>query len=295
MKKIIGWNGIDGSGIGVYGDSVEAEKAAKVGLVDEVADLVSRLSVLMEDSRECDEFGGMMSVDINKRNSSVHVNLPTFLEYFPSVFDVGFDTDYREYPYYFRVEHDDVEFYALSDAAEIIKLADSHPKTFDYIQKQIQHHGLEGLEEVKSTENIMAMINNNFSEKDTWATLTYSKEEEPTSREQAESNLLQFVEQLKSKQPKESSELKYVGITHFNKETAEKVKTYHHVIVNFADKEALEGLWSGGGRVMARRLKFDAFGSEGLVRFVLKGKADRSLITNISERSEASYVEEKNN
>lgn len=130
-------------------------------------------------------------------------------------------------------------------------------------------------------EKIIRLVNSNFSKKDMWATLTYSNEKKPASEKQAEIKTSEFIHRLEKwmEENEGKKPLKYVCVTHSN-----QGRLHCHIITNFPNKEeVLEKLWSGGGRMQARRLTHDEYGHEGLVRYMLNGHVENSLITNISE------------
>lgn len=124
------------------------------------------------------------------------------------------------------------------------------------------------------------LINANFTEKDSWITLTYTALNRPVTEEQAKKNIKNYIARVKRAFP--DIELKYVyTIEHGDS------WTHHHVVCNVSDRDRLEELWASAselarkrknpvysvqtyGRTNVRRLQPDDFGLTGMARYISK-------------------------
>lgn len=133
----------------------------------------------------------------------------------------------------------------------------------------------------KNTERrITRIVHTNFETgKDLWTTWPYDNEKLPADPEQAKRDMTNFIRRqkhwLKKQDKYKDFELKYVYVTEFNDRPGKKIRIHHHMITNFPDRDILEDLWNGGGRVQTRRLKEDENGLAGVVSYILKQPADR--------------------
>lgn len=138
---------------------------------------------------------------------------------------------------------------------------------------------------------VRRLINANFTDKDTWATFTYDKENEPESYKQAKNDMRNYLRRLKRKLEKIEGhpELKYIYVTEFNNELSNgKVRIHHHIILNVADRDLIENEWKCGARTQARRLQADELGYEGLARYITKdpyGKKNYTPSRNLKKPS----------
>lgn len=134
------------------------------------------------------------------------------------------------------------------------------------------------LNEKNTRKHVTRLVHTNFTNKDLWTTWTYSDDKLPADPEQAKRDMTNFIRRAKywlSKQEEyKDFDLKYIYVTEFDEE--KKVRVHHHMITNFPDRDVLEDLWNGGGRVQTRRLQPDDFGLEGLVRYILKERKGKN-------------------
>ncbi|MGN4127990.1 hypothetical protein ACMGD3_23750 [Lysinibacillus sphaericus] len=134
----------------------------------------------------------------------------------------------------------------------------------------------QNLNDKNTIKRVTRIVNTNFTENDIWATWTYANGRLPADPEQAKKDMQNFIRRLKrwlKKQKKyEKFELKYIYVTEFDNSEGKKKRIHHHMVTNFPDRDVAEELWNDGGRVQTRRLKPDAFGLEGLVRYIMKDK-----------------------
>lgn len=138
----------------------------------------------------------------------------------------------------------------------------------------------QNLNDKNTKKRLIRLVNTNFTDKDIWATLTYENGKLPADHEQAKKDMQNYLRRLKrwlKKREKEKGDpfdLRYIYVTEYESDEKKgKVRTHHHMITNFPDRDALEDLWNGGGRSQTRRLKADDFGLEGLTRYITKDKS----------------------
>ena len=134
------------------------------------------------------------------------------------------------------------------------------------------------LNDKNTVKHVKRIVHANFTEKDMWATWTYSDDNLPADHEQAKRDMQNFIRRMKrwlKRNGHEDLDLKYVYVTEFDDGVGKKTRVHHHMITNFPDRDVAEELWNGGGRVQTRRLQPDDHGLEGLVRYILKDKKKR--------------------
>ncbi len=113
---------------------------------------------------------------------------------------------------------------------------------------------------------VIRLINANFTDKDVWATFTYSDEKMPTKYSVALKEIKNYIRRLKTYAAKHNyPELKYIYVTEFKKHGF-----HHHIVMNFKDRDIAEKLWKGGKRKQTRRLQADVNGYEGIARYITK-------------------------
>lgn len=145
-------------------------------------------------------------------------------------------------------------------------------------KKHTSRESQQRLNDKNTIKHVKRITHANFTEKDMWATWTYSDDRLPADHEQAKRDMQNFIRRLKrwlKRNGQEDFELKYIYVTEFDDEGEKKTRVHHHMIMNFPDRDIAEELWNGGGRVQTRRLQPDDHGLEGLVRYILKDKKNR--------------------
>ncbi len=145
-------------------------------------------------------------------------------------------------------------------------------------RKNTSREAQQRLNDKNTIKRVKRLTHANFTQKDMWATWTYSDNHLPADHEQAKRDMQNFIRRLKrwlKNNGHEDFELKYIYVTEFDDEGEKKTRVHHHMITNFPDRDAAEELWNGGGRVQTRKLQPDDHGLEGLVRYILKDKKNR--------------------
>lgn len=119
-------------------------------------------------------------------------------------------------------------------------------------------------------KNLIRLLNANFTSQDIWATFTYDNEHLPSTIEEAQKDMQNYIRRLKTYVKRNNlEELKYIYVTEYRK-TENKVRVHHHIVLNFKDRDKAEQIWKGGSRTQTRRLQPDELGLEGLARYILK-------------------------
>jgi len=120
---------------------------------------------------------------------------------------------------------------------------------------------------------VSRLVHTNFTHRDIWVTFEYAHEHMPADIEEATKHLKNYFKRLRRHIKKNAlPELKYIYVTErVENEVTGKVHTHHHIVMNFADRDIAESLWTLGGRTQARRLQPDRDGSlEGLAKYIAK-------------------------
>lgn len=135
---------------------------------------------------------------------------------------------------------------------------------------------------INSQKELVRLLNANFTENDIEVHLTYRDEFLPTTREEADRLLRNYLRRLKRRYKKLGIELKYVYVTEgtgfpetnavsFGGSKGGDGKRFHHHVTlsGGLSRDELEALW-GFGYANSRRLTFNENGVEGLAKYVTK-------------------------
>ncbi len=126
------------------------------------------------------------------------------------------------------------------------------------------------LNDKNTKKHVTRLINTNFTDADTWATLTYDADNLPATVEDAKRDMQNYIRRLKRQCKKQGlPELKYIYVTEY-REGEEKKRVHHHIVLNVKDRDLVEDTWQRRGRTQARRLQADDYGYEGLARYITK-------------------------
>ncbi len=151
----------------------------------------------------------------------------------------------------------EVQSYPIWDTCSEIRKAKANLSTSG--QRKLNHRNRQSA--------AIRLINANFTDKDMWATLTYSDKSMPPTYDAALKEGQKFIRRLKYYAQKHNyDELKYFHSI----EQSKKGRWHHHLVTNFRDRDVLESLWRGGARKQTRRLQEDINGYEGLARYITK-------------------------
>lgn len=128
--------------------------------------------------------------------------------------------------------------------------------------------------------NFVRLINANFTEKDTWMTLTYDDEHLPADYDSAVKNIKNYLSTLKRKY--KDVKIKYAYSIEYG-----EGRCHYHLFINIPDRDGLEEMWCSAserarkrkkpgyrihkyGRTQARRLQADDYGFTGAALYTSK-------------------------
>lgn len=133
------------------------------------------------------------------------------------------------------------------------------------------------LNEKNSRKQCERVINENFGNRDIWATFTYSEGNAPTDMKEAQRNMQNYIKRLNYHRKKGLKNARYVYVT----ECSEKGRWHHHIVLDGdIDMDTVEKLWTMGKRNEVRRLQKDENGLVGMAKYITKqdkkGKSKKS-------------------
>lgn len=139
-------------------------------------------------------------------------------------------------------------------------------------------------------KRIERLINTNFIKGDLYITLTYDNKHLPSSIEEAQKNMKNFIRRINYKRTKEGlDKAKYIYITEFSKE--KNIRCHHHMIMDCGlSGEIVENMWKCGRRNNIRKLDPDENGLTGLANYLVKdpkGKKRWCASTNLKKPKES--------
>ncbi|KOF56796.1 hypothetical protein AGR56_09015 [Clostridium sp. DMHC 10] len=126
------------------------------------------------------------------------------------------------------------------------------------------------LNDKNARKHFARLVNNNFTDNDIVAHLTYTDKELPENEEEAKRDITNYIRRIKHYRNKHGlPEMKYMAVI----EVGEKGKRLHHHIIMSGDidRDTVEKLW-GKGRANADRLKADENGYEALAKYMTKSQ-----------------------
>lgn len=134
-------------------------------------------------------------------------------------------------------------------------------------RKDIQNN----LNNKNARKTLIRLINTNFTSKDYFITLTYTKE--PESEERAMKNISNYIKRINRLRKKKGLEnAKYIYVTEFRKEEDKPIRFHHHLIIEGGlTMDELEEKWGHGKRNNCRRLDpIEEDGLTGLANYFCK-------------------------
>lgn len=128
------------------------------------------------------------------------------------------------------------------------------------IQKRLNQRNAE--------RKLIRLLNTNFTKRDIRFDLTYSDDNYPSSPEDAQRQMQNFLRRVKYYRKKHNMpELKYVAVTEIGKKNA---RLHHHIVMSGGiDITVLADIW-GRGYTTAKPLQFDEFGIIGIAKYLIK-------------------------
>lgn len=129
------------------------------------------------------------------------------------------------------------------------------------------------LNEKNSQKQCERTINENFGERDIWATFTYSEDNMPADMKQAKKDMQNYIKRLNYFRKKMGMpKARYVYVT----ECSDKGRWHHHIVLDGdMDMDTVERLWKLGKRNEVRRLHKDENGLVGMAKYITKQKQQK--------------------
>lgn len=140
-------------------------------------------------------------------------------------------------------------------------------------QRKKQRQAQRNLNEKNSRKQCERVINENFTDRDIWATFTYEDGQMPRSMKEAKDNMKRYIKRLNYCRKKAGlSNARYVYVTECS-----KAGRWHHHIVMDGDMsmDAVEKLWKAGKRNQVRRLQKDENGLCGMAKYITKSPEEK--------------------
>lgn len=140
-------------------------------------------------------------------------------------------------------------------------------------KRKRQRQAQKNLNDKNSKKMCERVIGENFTDRDIWATFTYTDDNMPASMEVATKNMQNYIRRLNYQRKKQGlSNARYVYVT----ECSEKGRWHHHVVMDGdVDMDTVEAVWNLGKRNEIRRLQRDENGLVGMARYITKEKSKK--------------------
>lgn len=140
-------------------------------------------------------------------------------------------------------------------------------------KRKKQREAQRNLNEKNSRKMCERIINENFGNRDIWATFTYTEENKPETMEQAQANMQRYIKRLNYHRKKAGlPNARYVYVT----ECSKKGRWHHHIVLDGdMDMDTVERLWTLGQRNEVRRLQKDENGLCGMAQYITKSPNDK--------------------
>lgn len=140
-------------------------------------------------------------------------------------------------------------------------------------RRKKQRQAQRNLNEKNSRKYCERLINENFTDRDIWATFTYTDENMPGSMEEAQKDMTNYIKRINYRRKKEGLEnARYIYVT----ECSEKGRWHHHIVMDGdIDMDTVEATWNKGKRNEVRRLQKDENGLSGMAMYITKQKAQK--------------------
>lgn len=130
------------------------------------------------------------------------------------------------------------------------------------------------LNDKNARKYVERLINENFTDRDIWITLTYDDEHLPPDGDidAAIKNMQNYIRRINYQRKKQGfGNCKYIYVTEYNPD--EEIRWHHHLVMDGdLDMDAVEKAWKCGSRNEVRRLEKDKFGLSGMANYIVKEK-----------------------
>lgn len=118
------------------------------------------------------------------------------------------------------------------------------------------------------------LINENFTDRDLWLTLTYDDEHLPPDGDidAAIKNVQRFIRRVNYQRKKRGlPNARYVYVTAYN--PTEEIRWHHHIVMDGEmDMDVVEKCWNQSSRNEVRRLQKDENGLTGMAKYIVEEK-----------------------
>lgn len=127
------------------------------------------------------------------------------------------------------------------------------------------------LNDKNAKKHLTRLINANFTDKDIHLTLTYNTKELPSTTEEAENDVRNFIRRVNTRRKKlRLPGLRYISIVEQVAEDGKPGRIHHHIVCDGdMDRDELERIWKKG-RCNSSRLQPDESGLTGLAMYLTK-------------------------
>lgn len=143
----------------------------------------------------------------------------------------------------------------------------------DEARRKKQRQAQRNLNEKNSRKQCERVINENFTDRDIWATFTYTDDQMPETMEQAQQNMQRYIKRLNYHRKKAGlPNARYVYVT----ECSKGGRWHHHIVLDGdMEMDAVERLWTAGKRNEVRRLQKDKDGLTAMAQYITKSPNDK--------------------
>lgn len=130
------------------------------------------------------------------------------------------------------------------------------------------------LNDKNARKYVERLINENFTDRDIWMTLTYDDAHLPPEGDidAAIKNVQKYIRRVNYQRKKRGlPNAKYVYVTEYN--PTEEIRWHHHIVMDGAlDMDTVEACWKQSSRNEVRRLSKDENGLSGMANYIVKEK-----------------------
>ncbi len=153
-----------------------------------------------------------------------------------------------------------------------VEIYPEFPRTLGHLippeAKGRQRRAQKNLNEKNSRKQCERVINANFTDRDVWATFTYSPEHVPETMEQAQRNIQNYIRRVNRRRKRQGlPNTRYVYVT----ERSPKGRWHHHIVMDGGlPLDVTESCWTLGKRNQVRRLAKDENGLSGMAQYLTK-------------------------
>lgn len=140
-------------------------------------------------------------------------------------------------------------------------------------RRKKQRQAQRNLNEKNSRKYCERLINENFTDRDIWATFTYTDANMPSSMQEAQKDMTNYIKRINYRRKKEGlKNARYIYVT----ECSEKGRWHHHIVMDGGiDMDTVEATWNKGKRNEVRRLQKDENGLSGMAMYITKQKKQK--------------------